>query len=1460
MMEQRHQQSIPCSIDVQNVWGPQVHGCGTNFDLTLLFQETVLSIGPLCMTISLAVWRMWQLVEQEYLVSSPVLYIFKICGYVLSLLLQIAIIVIQVALRVGLTQATIAASCLGIFGIAILMVTSHYEHNRSVRGSTLLLLYLSYSILADAMRARTLWSMPDNNTLVAAVLAACCVCKLALLIIEHQHKAVRPGIRQPTPDERADILSQAFLWWLVPLFGLSKKTPKLTLETLPDIEPELTGPGKQGKGQEEDFDSRRTLKGPSVFHHLFAVRGWLLMSPILPRLAYTGFMYAQPFLVQRATDYMSEPSALNTNKVGGSLIAAYLIVYTGIAVTQALYRQCTAHVITAVRADLVTLIHSHTLKLGSSSSAKDATSTLMSAHVERFATGSRNMHECWACIVEAALGVWLLEQQLNVAVAATGGLTAVFVALTIAVLPPAGKRQNQWLKGMETRIAATTQSLQAIKGIKMTGIAPAVHKDLTKLRKYEAQKLRRFRYILLVIAWAAWIPVIMAPILGFTQYSVIVGPRTGRTLTPAMVYRCLTIFTIFGNAVAALIDGAINLGLAVASLLTIQSFLLSDNARLDTRTLLPADSLTNEDEIPILAASGEPFNQSIRLKKLNQTCGGWNSDAPLIVHDATLDSASPTVLAVVGAIGCGKTTLLQMILGETQCTAGSIELSSLRIGYCSQTPWLTNDSIRNNIVGSEAFDQRWYNQVIHATALDHDLKFMALSDNTVVGNEGSSLSGGQKKRIALARAIYTRAPIVILDDPFNGLDGRTENAVLESVLGRQGLLRKRDTLVVWATSTVQQVRVADRIVSLTDTGNVQMRDSLLMPVDQLADFQGRKEFANADVDINTRETAPSTLQIVRDTATGTTQSTSSIPNDHHAAPSNTAVYRYYIRLSGRRRFLIFLILCAIFVFGMTFNQYWIVRWAASSVVDPNYLRDFYIGLYFAIGAVQLLAWTAAAFFFIIFITEKSADSCYILLLNTVLRAPMSFHNSTPAGEVINRFSQDLQLIDTELPLDLLGTVTQFMIVIGMCGIIIYGSPWSGLAIPIVGVAMYLIQRTYLLTSRQLRTLEIAAKAPLFSHFLETINGLTTIRALQWTSAYARKNLEAVRVSQKPFYLLFSAQNWLNLVLDLTVAGLAVTIMCVGVATRSAANSTLGLSLFSTSSVGLSAKQFMSHWTQLETSMAAVERVRAFTEETATEEPSKSVSIMESGSTAWHGSGSITFCNVSARYTSSFPLVLRDISFNIQPGQRYAICGRTGSGKSTLLAALLRLVNLDSGIILVDDTDIYSMAADQVRSRFITLPQEPVLVSGSVRHNMQLYEPDSADEDMIAVLDDFGLWQTIISKGGLDVTLSAELLSHGQRQLFCLARSTLQKGNIVILDEPSSQFDEDTELKMESTIRERFKNHTVLCIAHKLSNILDFDNVLVMDAGLVAESGKPRTLLQDDSSLFSELMRNQWHQK
>jgi ABC-type multidrug transport system fused ATPase/permease subunit len=428
------------------------------------------------------------------------------------------------------------------------------------------------------------------------------------------------------------------------------------------------------------------------------------------------------------------------------------------------------------------------------------------------------MHEAWASPIELGIGLFILESHIGLATAAAGGLTVVFVGLTGLIAGSAGKRQGEWLKGMETRIVGTTQALKAMKGIKMTGASSVVRRDILALRRAEVRRMRKFRQVMVVVLWSMFIPVIMGPILSFTVYNVYVAPRSGIVLTPAMVYQVLTILGIFGNDIAQLLDSSVNIVTARASLMRIQAFLLEENTREDKRTLLPSRNSSladeNDDNGEWLLPRTQPQSGAIRLNsmrrrignnpitlRLSRACAGWSTEGPLVVSNADFEASSPSIVAVVAPTGGGKTTLLRMLLGETEHADGFVGITSRHIGYCSQTPWLTRASVRENIVGSGVFEERWYNKVLHAIALHKDISMMAAGDGTVIGDAGSSLSGGQKKRIALARAVYSRAPILILDDPFNGLDGLTENSVLEELFGAQGLLRTHSALVVWATST-----------------------------------------------------------------------------------------------------------------------------------------------------------------------------------------------------------------------------------------------------------------------------------------------------------------------------------------------------------------------------------------------------------------------------------------------------------------------------------------------------------------------------------------------------------------------------------------------------------------------------------------------------------------------------------
>jgi ATP-binding cassette subfamily C (CFTR/MRP) protein 1 len=367
-------------------------------------------------------------------------------------------------------------------------------------------------------------------------------------------------------------------------------------------------------------------------------------------------------------------------------------------------------------------------------------------------------------------------------------------------------------------------------------------------------------------------------------------------------------------------------------------------------------------------------------------------------------------------------------------------------------------------------------------------------------------------------------------------------------------------------------------------------------------------------------------------------------------------------------------------------------------------------------------------------------------------------------------------------------------------------------VPFTILALYFVQNVYLKTSRQLRFMDLEAKSPLYSHFLETLDGLASIRAFGWQQTSRDVNIKALDRSQRPYYLLYCVQRWLNLVLDLLVAGLAVAVVTLAVELRGSTSAgLLGIAMNNLLSFNASLTQLVTFWTTLETSLGAIARVKTFAESTESEErPEETFTPPDQ----WPESGSIEFCNLSAAYNDT-SLALDGVNLSIAPGEKVGICGRTGSGKSSLLMTLLRLLDIQSGSILIDGLDLKIIPRQTIRSRMIAIPQDPFLLSGSVRLNA---DPSGKlpDEAIIEALSKIQLWSAVESRGGLDSQMQDQPLSQGQQQLFCLARAMLRKSKIVILDEATSSVDAQTDMLMQKVIREEFNTHTIITVAHRVS--------------------------------------------
>jgi ABC-type multidrug transport system fused ATPase/permease subunit len=501
-----------------------------------------------------------------------------------------------------------------------------------------------------------------------------------------------------------------------------------------------------------------------------------------------------------------------------------------------------------------------------------------------------------------------------------------------------------------------------------------------------------------------------------------------------------------------------------------------------------------------------------------------------------------------------------------------------------------------------------------------------------------------------------------------------------------------------------------------------------------------------------------------------------------------------------------------------------------------------------VAMVTLMTLTGMLFIVMI---PRSATYLHGKLLDTIENAPLSFFTSTDTGQIVNRFSQDLSVIDAELPVAGLILANNIFMATIQTVFICISSSYFSVVLLFVLVVMYMLQNFYLRTSRQIRLMELEAKAPLYSNFLETLSGLVTIRAFGWNKYMQKQNMALLDASQRPFYLLYCIQRWLMLVIDLLVAALAVILVALIVRFRRGADAGfVGLALINIMSFNMTLSTVIIHWTATETSLGAVSRIKSFVGSTRSENlPVESQEVPPE----WPPKGSILVSNVSASYALDQHPALHNISLAILAGQKIGICGPSGSGKSSFVALLLHILEMNKGSIMIDGIDLSTIPRKLLRERLAVIPQEPIFLKGTIRQNLDplsLGENDLAAE---AVLKKVGLWSTVVNSGGLNAIMEADnLLSHGQRQLFCLVRTMLRPSKVLIIDEATASVDLQTDKLMQDIILHHFADCTIIAVAHRLETIREFDRIAVFENGRVVEYGEPNALFMDEGSKFRAL--------
>jgi len=870
-----------------------------------------------------------------------------------------------------------------------------------------------------------------------------------------------------------------------------------------------------------------------------------------------------------------------------------------------------------------------------------------------------------------------------------------------------------------------------------------------------------------------------------------------------------------------------------------------------------------------------------------------------ILKDINFTIAQGELCAVVGRVASGKSTLCSAILNEAFLDKGEITLNG-KVAYAAQSPWILNATLRDNILFGLPMDDEKYHKVLRACQLEHDLDLMDDGDLTEIGERGINLSGGQKARVSVARAAYSDAATIILDDPLSALDPEVGKLVFNECIF--GLMAGKTRLLV--TNQVNFLNSCDTVIALKKGAIIDKG-----PFDELMAKEGGEvrrlvmssgnsskstRAVQAKDNADTDDTVKKPLVMIRKSALVTKE-------ERNIGAVSLSVYLKYLKAGGGylQFFLVYVgfILCVVNQIATTS---WVSYWTADSMYE-RHSEAFYLGMYFTF-AVTLGIFTFVRAYLLAAFGVKASEALHKSLLGSILNAPQSFFDTTPLGRILSRFSKDLYSIDLELSDMLDFFLFCSLSVVTSLGIIVFVTPWFGVAVVPLGFLYIRFLNYFRDVSRETKRLDSISRSPVYAHFSETLGGLSTIRAYGQPGRFRDDFESKVDNNTLTYYNNKSADRWLSVRLELigsTVAGLAAIFACnvaiAGSTSGQPSDSTFaslaGLSLtFAISMTGL-LQWCVRSFAQLEAAMNSSERILYYIENipqeaprTANEleayaqkhnnEPTPAPAVLavkaaggkaETIQDSWPKEGAIVLKDLKMRYRTETPLVLKGLNVSIFAGERIGVVGRTGSGKSSLLLTLLRLVEPSVGSeaenydapMLIDGVDILRVGLKELRSKICIIPQNPVLFSGTIRSNIDPFD-QFTDEQIWRALNQCGMKDSVESMPmQLDATVSeyGQNLSSGMRQMLVLGRALLRQCKILLLDEATSSVDMETDREIQRTLREEFIGCTTITIAHRINTIMDSDKILVMKDGLAAEFASPEELLKDEDSIFSDIVRH-----
>jgi ABC-type multidrug transport system fused ATPase/permease subunit len=937
---------------------------------------------------------------------------------------------------------------------------------------------LFITIILDISQVRTLWLASSKvDEISYARLFTCGVAfKTLTIVLESQSKStwiLRWDLKEHSPEETTGLYGLGAHYWLNQLF-LRGYHKVLQIDDLYPLDQSMASATLQTElGQYIDV-SRLRGKNHALARAVARALAVPLLLPVGPRIALGAFQFCQPFLIQTLLTYLQQPADESPKNTGYGLLGATLLIYVGIATSGAFYWYFQERAMYMGRGFLASAIYRKTTEAQVTASGDSAALTLMSTDIERIIQGSLNIHEFWANTLEVGLACWLLSRQIGAAFVAPLIVVGASVVASALLARFIGPRQKAWMEKIQKRVGLTATVIGQMKHLKISGLAETVEEAIQSMRVDELQAGSHFRIVIVFAAVISHLPLFLAPVAAFAFAS--------RTLDVTTIFTSMSYIILLASPLSILFQQIPQLLAALTCLNRIQAFLEQDS-RSDFRHW-PAPPRLEESSIEKSSQEGvkHPAPSPTAKVTIAGASFGWET-GKLALKNIDLEIPASQLTIVVGPIASGKSTLCKALLGEVPVAMGQVLMApnaSRKVGYCDQNPYLSNGTIRDNIVGFAPFLQDRYDEVIDATMLRADLALLPQGDSTNVGSNGITLSGGQKQRVSMARALYLMTDFYVFDDIMSGLDADTEEQVFARVFSSAGLIRRRHATAILCTHSVRHLPSADHIVALgpdrtiVEQGTFQELIANEKYISGLGVEQTNKvpsEGSSTPSEGNAGKATPKPIS--------TQATTSFLPNEQARMTGDWAVYTHYFARIATLSKVIFLIFCATGGALNNFGTIWLKFWSEDvASPSPSHSNAFYNGLYalFQLGAL-----------FSLFVVAKVCLTSMITVsgarlhkeaLRTVINAPLKFFTTTDTGIVVNLFSQDMTLIDGQLPQALINLALDFFVSIGMAVVIATSSPYIAITYPVLIVVLYVLQKFYLRTSRQIRLLDLEAKSPL----------------------------------------------------------------------------------------------------------------------------------------------------------------------------------------------------------------------------------------------------------------------------------------------------------------------------------------------------------------------------------------------